>query len=100
MKRKQLLLVFRNAVSKTKSFLQRMLSDARSGDVSSKRVISFAGFLSLLITMFVNALYPKSIAPAPHLVDAIQYIVIAAMLGTVADKFSNQKQKKDDEPTI
>jgi hypothetical protein len=50
--------------------------------------------------MFVNALYPKSIAPAPHLVDAIQYIVIAAMLGTVADKFSNQKQKKDDESTI
>jgi hypothetical protein len=100
MKRKQLLLVFRNAVSKTKSFLQRMLSDARSGDVSSKRVIGFVGFVSLLIIMFINALWSKSVAPANYLVDAIQYIVIAAMFGTVADKFSKHTSKQDNEPEV
>lgn len=97
---KQLLSNIRNTLKKTKTFFQRMLSDARSGDISSKRVIGFVGFVSLLIVMFVNALYSKSIAPAEYLVDAIKYIVIAAMFGTVADKFSNHAKKQDDEPTV
>ena len=97
---KQMLSKLRNTLSKSKNFFQRMLSDARSGDVSSKRVIGVVGFVSLLVIMFVNALYSKSIAPAEYLVDAIEYIVIAAMFGTVVDKFSNQKQKQDDEPTV
>ena len=97
---KQLLLNVRITLSKSKNFFQRMLSDARSGDVSSKRVIGVVGFVSLLVIMFVNALYSKSIAPAEYLVDAIEYIVIAAMFGTVVDKFSNQQKKQDDEPTV
>ena len=97
---KQLLSNIRNTLKKTKTFFQRMLSDARSGDISSKRVIGFVGFVSLLIIMFVNALYSKSIAPAEYLVDAIEYIVIAAMFGTVVDKFSNHVKKQDDEPTV
>ena len=95
---KQMLSKLRNTLNKSKTFFQRMLSDAKSGDVSSKRVIGFVGFLSLLVMMFVNALYPKSIAPVEYLVDAVEYIVIAAMFGTVVDKFSNQK--RDDEPTV
>ena len=97
---KQLLLNVRITLSKSKNFFQRMLSDARSGDVSSKRVIGVVGFVSLLVIMFVNALYSKSIAPAEYLVDAIEYIVIAAMFGTVVDKFSNHSKKQDDEPTV
>jgi len=97
---KQLLSNIRNTLKKNKTFFQRMLSDARSGDISSKRVIGFVGFVSLLIIMFVNALYSKSIAPAEYLVDAIEYIVIAAMFGTVVDKFSNHVKKQDDEPTV
>ena len=97
---KQLLLNVRITLSKSKNFFQRMLSDARSGDVSSKRVIGFVGFLSLLVIMFINALYSKSIAPVEYLVDAIEYIVIAAMFGTVVDKFSNHSKKQDDEPTV
>lgn len=97
---KQLLLNVRNTLSKSKNFFQRMLSDARSGDVSSKRVIGVVGFVSLLVIMFINALYSKSIAPAEYLVDAIEYIVIAAMFGTVVDKFSNHAKKQDDEPTV
>jgi len=97
---KQMLLNIRNTLKKNKTFFQRMVSDARSGDISSKRVIGFVGFVSLLVIMFVNALYSKSIAPVKYLVDAIEYIVIAAMFGTVADKFSNQQKKQDDEPTV
>lgn len=97
---KQLLLNVRITLSKSKNFFQRMLSDARSGDVSSKRVIGIVGFVSLLVIMFINALYSKSIAPAEYLVDAIEYIVIAAMFGTVVDKFSNHAKKQDDEPTV
>jgi len=97
---KQMLSKLRNTLNKSKNFFQRMLSDAKSGDVSSKRVIGFVGFMSLLVIMFVNALYSKSIAPAEYLVDAMEYIVIAAMFGTVADKFSNQQKKQDDEPTV
>lgn len=97
---KQMLSKLRNTLSKSKNFFQRMLSDARSGDVSSKRVIGVVGFVSLLVIMFVNALYSKSIAPAEYLVDAIEYIVIAAMFGTVVDKFSNHVKKQDDEPTV
>jgi hypothetical protein len=97
---KQMLLNIRNTLKKSKTFFQRMLSDARSGDVSSKRVIGFVGFVSLLVMMFVNALYSKSIAPVEYLVDAIEYIVIAAMFGTVVDKFSKHTKKQDDEPTV
>jgi hypothetical protein len=100
MKRKRLLLILRNSVNKTKSFFQRMLSDTRSGDVSSKRVIGVVGFVSLLIIMFINALWSKSVAPAEYLVNAIEYIVIAAMFGTVADKFSKHVTKQDKEPEV
>ena len=82
------------------NFIKSMLSDCHSGEVSSKRVIGFVGFLSLLVIMFINALYSKSIAPVEYLVDAIEYIVIAAMFGTVVDKFSNHSKKQDDEPTV
>jgi len=97
---KQMLSKLRNTLNKSKTFFQRMLSDSRTGDVSSKRVIGFVGFVALLVIMFVNALYSKSIAPAEYLVDAIEYIVIAAMFGTVADKFSKHIKKQDDDPTV
>jgi len=81
-----------------KSFIKSMLTDCKTGEVSSKRVIGFIGFLSLLVLMFINALYSKSVAPANVLVDAITYIVIAALFGTSAEKFV--KDKKPNEPEI
>ena len=75
-----------------------MLADCKSGEVSSKRVIGFIGFLCLLIVMFINALYPKSIAPSDMLVDAIKYIVIGALFSTSIEKFA--KDPKDKEPEI
>lgn len=101
MKRKHLLSKIRRAMQQTKSFLQRLISDSKSGDVSSRRLIGVLGFISLVIMMFVNSLYPKSIAPNEHLVSAIEYIVIAAMFSTTADKFSpNHNTKKNDEPVV
>jgi len=75
-----------------------MFTDCKTGDVSSKRVIGTVGFVSLLVIMFINALYSKSIAPSRELVDAIQYIVIATIVGTSAEKFV--KDKGNDDPTI
>lgn len=75
-------------MAKKKNFMMSMVSDCRSGDVSIKRVIGFTGFFALLIIMFINALYSKSIAPSKELIDAVQYIVIAALFGTSVDKFA------------
>ena len=81
-----------------KNFIKSMLADCKSGEVSSKRVIGFIGFLCLLIVMFINALYPKSIAPSDMLVDAIKYIVIGSLFSTSVEKFA--KEPKDKEPEI
>jgi membrane glycosyltransferase len=79
-------------------FIKSMLSDSKSGEVSSKRVIGFIGFIALLLVMFINALFSKTVAPVPVLVNAIEYIVIAALFGTSVEKFANrQKQDSDSE---
>lgn len=85
-------------MSGKKSFIKSMFTDCKTGDVSSKRVIGFIGFVSLLAIMFINALYSKSVSPSRELIDAIQYIVIATIVGTSAEKFV--KDKGNDGPTI
>ena len=75
-------------------FMKSMLS---GGDVSVKRVIGFLGFVCLLVIMFINALYPKTVAPVPVLVNAIEYIVIAALFGTSIEKFANRNKQDDSE---
>ncbi len=84
-----------------KNFIKSMLSDCHSGEVSSKRVIGFIGFFALLIIMFINALYSKSIAPSKELIDAIEYIVIAALFSTSVEKFAKPNTtNKDNEPEV
>ena len=80
-----------------KNFIKSMLSDCKNGEVSSKRVIGFIGFLCLIIIMFINALYPKSIAPSAVLVDAIKYIVIGALFSTSVEKFAKELKDKETE---
>jgi hypothetical protein len=84
-------------MSTKKSFIKSMLTDCKSGEVSSKRVIGFIGFLCLIIIMFINSLYPKSIAPSAILVDAIKYIVIGALFSTSVEKFAKDPQDKEPE---
>ena len=97
MKRHHMLLRIKNVMRQTKSFFQRLISDSKSGDISSRRLIGVLGFLSLVTMLFVNSLYPYSIAPNEHLVSAIEYIVIAAMFSTTADKFSPPSKKSNDQ---
>lgn len=91
----KLLITARNVMKKSVNFFQRMLSDSRSGDISSKRVIGVSGFIALTAMMFINALYPKSIAPSNELISAIEYIVIAALFSATVDKFSYKHSDKE-----
>jgi hypothetical protein len=91
----KLLITARNVMKKSANFFQRMLSDSRSGDISSKRVIGVSGFIALTAMMFINALYPKSIAPSNELISAIEYIVIAALFSATVDKFSYKHSEKE-----
>lgn len=91
----KLLITARDVMKKSANFFQRMLSDSRSGDISSKRVIGVFGFLALTAMMFINALYPKSIAPSHELISAIEYIVIAALFSASVDKFSYKNDIKE-----
>jgi len=91
----KLLETVKDVMKKSTNFFQRMLSDSRSGDISSKRVIGVSGFIALTAMMFINALYPKSIAPSNELVSAIEYIVIAALFSASVDKFSYKHSDKE-----
>lgn len=75
-------------------FLKSMLSDSKSGEVSSKRVVGFVGFLFLSVTMVINSFFSEEIAPSRELVSAVEFIVIASLFGTSLDKFANNNSKK------
>ncbi len=68
-----------------------MLSSA-SGDVSSKRVIAFLGFLALAVTMIINSQTHEEIKPSAELVSAVEYITIACLFGTSLDNFAAPKK--------
>jgi hypothetical protein len=85
----------KDVMKKSMNFFQRMLSDSKRGDISSKRVIGVCGFVALTAMMFINALYPKSVAPSNELVSAIEYIVIAALFSASVDKFSYKHSDKE-----
>jgi hypothetical protein len=73
-----------------KKFIKSMLSSA-SGDVSSKRVIAFIGFLALAGTMVANSFTHEEIKPSPELVSAVEYVTIACLFGTSLDNFAGSK---------
>ena len=73
-----------------KQFLISMLSESE-GEISSKRVIGFLGFISLAVTMICNSFTTLDIAPAPELVTAVEYITIGALFGTSLDKILPKK---------
>lgn len=78
-----------------KNFLMNMLSGG-SGDVSSKRVIGFLGFLFLAGTMTANSFSHAEIAPSPELVEAVKYITIAALFGNTVEKFAFSNKEKSE----
>jgi hypothetical protein len=87
-----------------KRFVKSMLTDCHSGEISSKRVITFTGFITVLIMMILTC-FSRAVAPAPGLLNVVEVIVIAAMTGSTAEKFSkhkatNKPTAKDEEPII
>ena len=73
-----------------KKFIKSMLSST-SGDVSSKRVIAFIGFLALAGTMVANSFTHEEIKPSAELVSAVEYVTIACLFGTSLDNFAGSK---------
>jgi hypothetical protein len=71
-----------------KNFIMSMLSDSKTGEVSSKRVVGFLGFLFLAITMALNTFFQGNATPSKELVSAVEFVTIAALFGTSAEKFS------------
>lgn len=67
-----------------KQFLIDMLSDSHSKSISSKRVIGLLGFVLLAINLSI----PHKEPIQSELISAIEFITIASLFGTTAEKFS------------
>ena len=72
-----------------KKFFSKLLSS--NSTISSKRFIALVGFFSLLIALFIGSFTDFSKAPSDSLVTAIELIVIFALGGNVAEKFTKNK---------
>lgn len=70
-------------------FIKSMLSDEK-GQQSTKRTIAIIGTLFLCVTMVLNSYSSEEIKPAPELVSAIEFIVIACIGATSLDKFATR----------
>jgi len=73
-------------------FIQEIFKGDKN-EYSHKRFIAIVGAFVLFSTMVYNNIYPKSIAPDADLIQAVEYIVIACIGSTAAEKFA----KKNDE---
>ena len=65
---------------------------------NSKRLIAITGAISLYVTMFVNSFYHKDIQPSEEVVNAVMWVVIAAIGGNTAAYFSNKKGEPESSP--
>ena len=69
-----------------KDFLSSMLADGVTGDVSSKRVVTFIAFLLCAIGFLSNLFFGFKIDQ--FIFDAMMYIVIAGLGFTGLEKFA------------
>lgn len=74
-----------------KQFISKLLSS--DTNISSKRFIALVGFFSLLIALFIGSFTDLSKAPSDSLVQAIELIVMFALGGNVAEKFTKYKDQ-------
>ena len=72
-----------------KNFIKQMFA-GKEGDISHKRVLGSIGFLALVGTMVANSFSHIDIAPAPELVNAVEYLTMSTIFGSVLEKFSNK----------
>lgn len=69
-----------------KDFLSSMLADGVTGDVSSKRVVTFIAFLLCAIGFLSNLFFGFKIDA--FIFDAMMYIVVAGLGFTGLEKFA------------
>ena len=69
-----------------KDFLSSMLADGVTGDVSSKRVVTFIAFLLCAIGFLSNLFFGFKIDQ--FIFDAMMYIVVAGLGFTGLEKFA------------
>jgi len=72
-----------------KSFVTNMFK-GNEGEVSHKRVLGTFGFVVMTITMSINALYPKELTPSTELIQAVEWLTMSALFGTVVEKFAKK----------
>jgi hypothetical protein len=72
-----------------KSFVTNMFK-GNEGEVSHKRVLGTFGFVIMTVTMSINALYPKELTPSTELIQAVEWLTISALFGTVVEKFAKK----------
>lgn len=68
-------------------FLISMLSSA-DGEVSSKRVIGFVGFLVLSALTIISSY--QAIEPNKELLECVKYITMTAIFGNTIEKFAGK----------
>lgn len=79
-------------MEKKKKFWESMLSDSKTGEISSKRVIGFLGFLFLSISMVISLFLITTNETSNVLIDAVLYITVASLFGSTIEKFTNYKK--------
>lgn len=64
-----------------------------NGDFSHKRFIGTLGAFVLFGAFIYNIVNPKDIAINGELIQAVEYVVIACVCGTAAEKFSSKNEQ-------
>lgn len=75
-----------------KQFFIKMLSNG--GSISSKRVIMLASFILLGIAFILDLFFDVKVSD--KLVDVMEMLVISGFGGTVLEKFTGNKNEKEE----
>jgi hypothetical protein len=78
-------------MNKLISFFKSLLT--AKGEWSVKRLIGLTGFISLIVVMFLER------TPNAEVINAVEYIVIAALFGTSIDHFIFKPKQNNEEIT-
>lgn len=69
-------------------WLNSLLRDSRTGDVSSKRAVTLLAFLLCAIEFLTELYLGQKVSE--HTLDSMMYIVIAGLGFTASEKFSKK----------
>lgn len=84
-----------NKKLKEHGFWRSLISD-ETGSVSSKRFIAIFCVVIVAVLIFLEIFLPEAKKPSSVLIDAINYIGMAAIGASSADKFSNREKSTNE----